>query len=221
MTLIWDCNSNRILWNVGYATGSNSIRILCLLLLQNRVIVKRCKFVWLLVLVLLLAHLIVRKKKVKNQSAFVVRTILVKSAMIVSKGFTRMRKGIALLETTALKVEVQKIAMGMVTALTSMEEQSVIAKRALQTTDLSFVEDVQIHCLIIPMSANWCRGSTPSYKTTMNVARCPTRCLASYMMILNQTRLEFIKLKRMAMLHLNRLLFTNKKAYSNGKADIL
>jgi hypothetical protein len=41
------------------------------------------------------------------------------------------------------------------------------------------------------------------------------------MMILNQTRLEFIKLKRMAMLHLNRLLFTNKKAYSNGKADIL
>jgi hypothetical protein len=65
-----------------------------------------------------------------------------------------MRKGIALLETTALKVEVQKIAMGMVTALTSMEEQSVIAKRALQTTDLSFVEDVQIHCLIIPMSAN-------------------------------------------------------------------
>lgn len=46
--------------------------------------------------------------------------------MIVLKGFTRMRKDIALLETTVWKAEVQKIAMDMVIALTSMEEPSVI-----------------------------------------------------------------------------------------------
>jgi hypothetical protein len=65
-----------------------------------------------------LGHLIVRRKTGKNQCAFVERIILVKTAMIVLKGFTRMRKDIALLETTVWKAEVQKIAMDMVIALT-------------------------------------------------------------------------------------------------------